>query len=357
MRKKIISIFLIVIFVVALAGCVFSLRALVNYESQSDHEQVRIETISRAEKTVVAVKTDSGHGSGIIYKKENLPNNEKRYSIITNHHVVEFGGEMSIYFGSSEDEIKVVDYASFAPQDIAVVRIITTKELNVHNSPVINENKRMELIKGQDVIAIGSPYSLELFNYVTTGIVSLTHRSYLGIDALTFMHDASLNPGNSGGPLFNLNGDLIGINVAKVATVNTQTGLIAAEGLGYALNINTIALTINSFIESDYIPAIARGRLGVTVMEVAGFILVHDPDLIKEDQDGVVVVDVDPTMGSYGKLEIYDLVTKINDKDITNLNDIRRELSGTKAGDAVSLTVIRKQGSEFVELEFDITLS
>lgn len=287
--KKILLTVLMILLTLTLFGCTLSTRANVTYESPSTDEQLRMDMIARVEPSVVAVKTDTGHGSGIIYKSEPVTSEDPevvieagltRYYILTNYHVVEDGGEMKIYFGKGYDEIPVVDYQGYQLFDIAVVRIETTRVLRVHEVGPINDNSILEIIKGQEVIAIGTPQDIDKFNYVTTGVISLNTFEYSNIPNLGIMHDAELNPGNSGGPLFNLNGDLVGINVAKVADIPTKDGTIAAEGLNYSLNINKIAPVIRNFKEADYITIVRKAKLGVTIQEIDIFLQENDASLI-----------------------------------------------------------------------------
>lgn len=356
MKKRLLVILIVISAFVLLTGCIQTRGNLV-YQSPHEYEQLRIDMIDRVIDSVVQVRTDSGSGSGIIFKQENLANNVKRYSILTNYHVIENGGEMSIYRGDVSTIIPVTDYAGNASYDVAVVRIETTEQLVVHSSPVLNENKRIEIVIAQDVYAIGTPQGTSNYNYVTSGIVSLLNRSYNGISNLTIMHNAELNPGNSGGPLFNLNGDLIAINVAKIATVSSSDDDIPAEGLNFSLNINTIAPVVRSFSESDYTEVVRRPRLGVTVQEIETFLVDNDASLLPENPVGVVVVGIDESRNAFGKIEIYDLVVEMNGVSITSIDDIAEQLTGAEFGDSHTLKVLRKVNGSFVEFTYTIILS
>ena len=358
MRKKILSILVTVFTVILLSGCAFSLRANVPYVSPTPYEELRINMIKTVEPSVVAVKTETGHGSGIIYKSEPVNGTDKtRYYVMTNYHVVEDAGEMTIHFGDAKDDIPAKDYAGYKPYDIAVVRFETTRVLRVHTVKPIEDNSITEILKGQDVYAIGTPQNIDKFNYVTQGIVSLTSYAYNGIAGLGIMHDAELNPGNSGGPLFNLNGDLIGINVAKVATVSGKDGSIAAEGLNYALSINKIAPTVRGF--TSFTPIERRARLGVTVQEVSVFLddPENDPSLLPENPVGVVVVGFDMTRNAKDVLELYDLIIEMNGAPVTSIADIAAQLEGAQFGDSHTLKVMRKIGSTFQSVTVTIILS
>lgn len=365
-RKKILLPILMLFLTVTLLGCTLQTRADVSYQSPSAYEQLRIDTIAEIEPSVVAVITETGHGSGIIYKSELVTSEDPeaiieegltRYYILTNFHVIEDGGEMKVHFGAGYEDIYVSDYQGYKDYDIAVVRIQTTRALRVHKVGPIDDNTLTEIIKGQDVIAIGTPQALDKFNYVTTGTVSLTTYAYNNLAGLGLMHDAELNPGNSGGPLFNLNGDLIGINVAKVADIATKDGNIAAEGLNYSLNINKIAPTIRNFNEINYTKVVRSPRLGITIQEITNFLENNDPSLLPDNPVGVVIIGFDKTRNAHKDLEEFDLIIKMNGLAISKIADLAAQLENAEFGDVHQLTVLRKVGTDFQEFTVSITLS
>ncbi len=364
--RKILFIIVTFLLTLSLIGCTIQTKATVTYESPSTYEELRMDVIAEVEPSVVVVITETGHGSGIIYKSEPVTSEDPnevitegltRYYIMTNNHVVEDGGEMKIHFGSGHDDIAVVDYQTYPLYDIAVVRIETTRELRVHFVAAIDQHAFIEIIKGQEVIAIGTPQDITKFNYVTTGTVSLVSYKYEGIEGLVLMHNAELNPGNSGGPLFNLNGDLIGINVAKITNVQTSDGSIPAEGLNYTLNINKIAPIVRDFLEVNYQRVERTPRLGVTIQEVSVFLEENEASLLPSNPVGVVVIGFDLTRNAHLVLEEYDLIIGINDKPVTSIADLAAELEGSDFGDVHVITVLRNVDGEFVEITVSIILS
>ena len=357
-RKLILSI-LTILLSLTLIGCTIETKAIESYVSPSTEEQLRIDMIAEVSPSVVAVVTETGHGSGIIYKSEPVQDasNVTRYFIMTNNHVVEDGGEMKVHFGPGQDDIAVKDYQTYPLFDVAVVRIETDRALRVHKIASIDENVFMEIIKGQEVVAIGTPRDLAFFNYVTTGVISIPTFAYEGINGLALMHDADLNPGNSGGPLFNLNGEVIGLNVAKITDVQTSDGMIAADGLNYALNINKLAPIIRGFLEDDYVDVVRSPKLGVTVQEVDVFLLENDPSLLPSNPVGVVVIGFDLTRNAHLVLEEYDLIIDMNGNPISSIANIAAELEGADFGDTHQVTVLRKVGSVFEEITVTIILS
>jgi len=357
MKRKWMNIIIVIFTVLLLAGCSLELRAEVPYVSPSSDEQLKIEMIAEVEESVVVVKTDSGHGSGIIFRVDDLGEGLFLYYVLTNNHVVEDGGEMKIHFGNIIDDIPATDYVGFESYDIAVVRFQTDEDIRVHHVGPIDDNTTTEIIKGQDVFAIGTPDDIQKFNYVTQGIVSLVSFPYNGVAGLALMHDAAINPGNSGGPLFNLNGDLIGINVAKVGDVSSSNGSLSSEGLGFALSINKIAPKIRSFIEEDYIDIVRKPKLGVTLQEVNIFLEENDAALLPANPVGVVVIDFDLTRNAYLVLEVYDLIFEMNGIAISSIPEIAAQLAEADFGDSHEFKVMRKIEDTFTIVTVTIILS
>lgn len=351
--KKILSITMMFIMVITLSSC-FDTRSSTPYQSPITYEQMRIDMIAEVSPSVIIVKTESGHGSGLIYHKEG-----DLYYAITNHHVVDDGGEMFIQFGNTRSPIPVIDVASSALYDVAVVRFRTTDNLPVYYSKAIEEGLLLEIVAGQDVYAIGTPEDITRYNYVTQGIVSMPSYPYKGIDNLGIMHDAELNPGNSGGPLFNLNGDFIGINVAKIPSISTSDGVIAAEGLNYSLNINEIYYKfLRTLTENDFTTVERRPRLGVTVQDSTVFR--EDPEQdqtkIPADRLGVVVIGLDETRDAINYLKVYDFIIEMNGTAINSIADLAAQLTDAQFGDTHVVKVLRNVAGNFVELTYTITL-
>lgn len=335
------------------------------YTPSNEYELGRIEMIERVEKSVVIVKTDSGHGSGVVYKKEAIEGTSQfRYSILTNYHVIEDGGEIMIKYGRDGLQVPVRSFASYPSYDIAVLRIETEEMLDyIDIAPISQPGTTIQIKRGQDVYAIGTPEELLKYNYVTSGIVSLTSYPYRGVTDLAIMHNAEVNPGNSGGPLFNYLGEVIGINVAKVPDVTSQFETIAAEGLNYALNMNIIAVAVNNFKEEDFTIIERIPRLGVTVRNLTDHRDLeinpdYDASLYPEDQvDGVVVIDFDLTRNGYKVLKLNDVIVEMNGKVVKEIPDISAELVGARMGDEHTVKVLRKVSGKFIAIIIKIILS
>jgi len=359
MKRRIIGLVLVLFSVILLTGCQMSFRAVENYQSPSTYEELRINMIKTVEQSVLIVKTETGHGSGIVFKVEDVDGtNLKRYYALTNYHVIEDGGEMYARFGGPETDIAIKDVKGYELYDIAIIRFETTKTIRVHEVKPINDNTIQEIVKGQDVYAIGTPQKIDKYNYVTQGIVSLPSYEYNNVSGLSVMHDAELNPGNSGGPLFNLNGELIGINVAKVTSISSKNGVIAAEGLNYSLNINKIAPMIRQMLASNnYDEVVRKPRLGISVQEISVFLEENEASLLPQNPVGVVVVGFDQTRYSLEHLALYDLIYEMNATAITSIADIAQQLTGANFGDNHTLKVYRKIGEVFVSVTVTFPLS
>lgn len=186
--------------------------------------------VDLASHSVVGVTTYSGTravslGSGVLYHYDAA---ENVYYLITNHHVIDGGDNYKVVF---EDETVVAAtlLGSDADVDIAVLSFSgkgLSQSLEV--SPLADSDT---VTKDRIVIACGHPQGYDFYGSVTMGVVSGTNRT-VGTDPVLYIqHDASINSGNSGGPLYNLAGQVIGINVSKYATTEI-------EGMGFAIPIN-----------------------------------------------------------------------------------------------------------------------
>jgi len=312
-----------------------------------------VEMLEKATPSVISVIGTGGLGSGIIYDVETLESGLFRYYALTNHHVVDGSDEIKIRFDEETFQIAVTDYQTSEAYDIAVLRIETDEVLPVYDIPPITQNEYVDIVNGQDVYAIGSPYSESYHNYVTQGVLSMTSFSYKGIRNLGIVHDAEINPGNSGGPLFNLNGEVIGVNVAKVISVNEDNQEYLLEGINYSLNINIISQVVNSFLESNYTDVVRTPKIGVTVSDYS---IEYDVYPIQYNQ-GVFVIGFDYTRSSYEVLKVEDLIISVNTYSISGIEDLALILQDKEFGDTLTLGIVRMIEGEAVEMTVEITLS
>lgn len=189
-----------------------------------------------------------GTGSGVIYYKALTVEGSYLYKVITNEHVVSVDSSVNVKAG--EEEYKIYDEAydeeitakligKDSEADIAVLEFVSKREYNA-----VTFAKKEDIKVGNYVIAVGTPIDIEFYNTCTYGIVSRIKETYI-------QHDAAINSGNSGGPLFNIYGKLIGINNSKLSG-STSTG-VSIEGIYFAIPIDVVAETVKEITGLDEI--------------------------------------------------------------------------------------------------------
>ncbi len=273
----------------------------------------------------------SGVGSGIIVDSDGY--------ILTNSHVISDGNakEIQVLFEDGEKvNAEVVWVDSY--MDLAVLKV------NKTNLPVAVLGDSDSLMVGELAIAIGNPLGLEFQRTVTSGIISGLNRSVQVDDNMVIENliqtDASINPGNSGGPLLNAKGEVVGINTAKISS---------AEGLGFAIPINTAKPIIEEVIKTGTYQKAYIGIKGVSVEEYEMGLGV---DLAAES--GVVVLEVQANSpASKAGLQNGDIITKMNDKDIEDMYDLKNSLYSYKPGEKISLEILRNGEKKTVEVTLE----
>lgn len=289
----------------------------------------------KGQKTVVGITTDvvrqyntffgpqtqkgQSMGSGFIVD----PNGY----IVTNAHVIGDGKyekiTVSLIDGSTEvGEVLWYD----TTLDLAIVKI------NKTGLPAVEFGDSDQLKVGEPVVAIGNPMTLDLERTVTQGIVSGLDRSIAFEDGTVIepliQTDASINSGNSGGPLFNAKGQVIGINTAKVST---------AEGLGFSIPVSTAKPIIDQIIKNGKLSSVYVGIKGV---DVETYETALGVDVAAEY--GVVVVEtIANSPATEAGLKTGDVITAIDGDKIESMPDLKRNLYEYKDGDKAELTIIR----------------
>jgi serine protease Do len=255
-----------------------------------------------------------GVGSGFIVSPDGY--------IMTNAHVVEGASEMTVRL-TDRREYKAKLIGSDKASDIAVIKI-DGKAL-----PVVSLGNADALQVGEWVVAIGSPYNFD--NTVTSGIVSAKARPLGGESYTPFIQtDVPVNPGNSGGPLFNMNGEVVGIN----SQIYSETG--GFQGISFAIPIN-IALHVKDELIAH--GKVTRGRLGVTIQEVNQQ-LANSFGLPRPM--GALVNQVAPDgPASKTSLKEGDVITRIDNHDIDRSSDLPAYVAELKPGTKANLQVWR----------------
>jgi serine protease Do len=257
----------------------------------------------------------SGAGSGVIMSADGY--------IMTCAHVISGASHITVTIGDDHYDADVVGQDS--ESDIAVIKINTTGL----TPAVMGDSDGLAV--GEQVVAVGNPLG-QLGGTVTEGIVSALNRDVVVEDQeMTLIQtSASVSPGNSGGGLFNMAGELIGI-------VNAKSSDSSAEGLGFAIPINNAYKVAQDLIENGYVSG--RPAMGITVVTI-------DSDS-KAAQYGVstygvyvYVIEKDSPAQAAG-LQVGDRIISINDTEVTQSSDLTGAIAACKVGDTVTLTVAR----------------
>jgi serine protease Do len=255
-----------------------------------------------------------GAGSGFIVSEDGY--------ILTNAHVVAEADEVTVRMTDRREyPAKVI--GADAVTDVAVIKI------EAENLPTVRIGNAETLEPGQWVAAIGSPFGLE--NSVTVGVVSATSRA-LGMGAAVpfIQTDVAVNPGNSGGPLFNLQGEVVGVN----SMIFSQTG--GYMGLSFAIPIDVAIDVRDQLIETG---RVVRGRIGVVVQDMnAQFAESFGLDRPR----GALVSSVEKG-GPADKagIRVGDVILSLNDKPIDRFSDLSSSVAAMKPGSEAKLTVWR----------------
>ena len=282
-------------------------------------------------------------GSGII-----ISQNDSELLVVTNNHVVEGSDTLTVTFNdgnSVEAQIKGTDSA----RDLAVVAVpldkILDDTMNAIKVATLGDSDSLKV--GEPAIAIGN--ALGYGQSVTTGIVSATGRTIDGFDGEYIQTDAAINPGNSGGALLNANGEVIGINSAKI---NSS----AVEGMGFAIPISDASDVIQNLMNKETRSKVSdeeRGYLGIKGYDVSeeGAQMYNMPTgvYVKEVMSGGGAEKAGLTKGS--------IITGFEGSSISGMSSLQEQLQYYKAGEEVTLTVqIPDKNGEYTEKDIKVTL-
>lgn len=286
----------------------------------------------------------ASEGSGVIYKK----NGNDAY-LVTNTHVINGASKVDIRLADgTKVPGEIVGSDTFS--DIAVVKISSEKV-----TTVAEFGDSSQLNVGETAIAIGSPLGSEYANTVTQGIISSLNRNVSlksedgqAISTKAIQTDTAINPGNSGGPLVNIQGQVIGITSSKIAS----NGGTSVEGLGFAIPSNDVQNIIKQ-LESD--GKVTRPALGIQMVNLSN---VGANDLRKLNipsglTSGVVVRSVQSNMPANGHLQKYDVITKVDEKEITSSTDLQHALYNHAIGDTIKITYYRNGKEETTSIKLD----
>ena len=270
-------------------------------------------------------------GSGFIYTADGY--------IVTNQHVVANASSINVTLYNG-DTYPATLVGSDSDYDVAVLKI-DAKDL-----PAVTLGSSTDVNVGDTVLAIGNPLG-ELTFSMSQGIVSCVNRA-INVEGTPFnmiQVDASINPGNSGGPLMNLYGEVVGIVSAKYSSYADTT----VEGLGFAIPINDVQSIIKDIIENGSVgnKAYMAITAGTMTQQMAAQYKINATE-------GVFVYSVeDGGAGDKAGLKLGDVITKLNDTQITSMEDLSAAKKCFKGGDTVTLTVLRDGKEITTQLTFD----
>lgn len=275
------------------------------------------------------VEVPQGAGTGFVW--------DNKGHIVTNYHVVEGGNTFVITFHNDKNQYKAKVVGTAPAKDIAVLKL---QKLPPNLKP-IKVGSSKDLLVGQMSLAIGNPFGLD--HSISKGIISALGRKIDGIGGVKIHEmiqtDAAINQGNSGGPLLNSSGEVIGMNTMIFSTSGSSSGL------GFAVPVDTINRNVPQIIKYGKVirPAIGIGILDDRKKKSLGV-----------DKGAVITYIVPKGAASdaklegmmkdeYGRIFIGDIILEINKKAVNNLDDIYHELDKYKVGQEVTITYLRKK--------------
>lgn len=291
---------------------------------------------------VVAISNESLHtniygqssktassGSGFLVSSDGY--------VVTNYHVVKGATTLRVFTLEKEYEAKLIGYDS--ANDIAVLKIEGT------NLPFVKLGSSDALYVGDQVLAIGNPLG-ELTSTLTVGYVSAKDRmvntdgSYINM----LQTDASINSGNSGGPLFNAYGEVIGITTAKYSGTSNSGATI--EGIGFAIPIDDVADMIHDLMTRGYI---SGAYLGIMVRDM-------DPAVCETYGLPLGVLVDEATKGNCAEkagVQAKDIIVRLGTYEISNMADLTKALREYAPGDKTTITVFRGGAEKILDITLD----
>ncbi len=271
------------------------------------------------------VEMPQGAGSGFVY--------DSNGHIITNYHVVQGGSSFVITFHNDPKQYKASIVGTAPDKDIAVLKL---NEKPSQLVPIVFGSSK-DLLVGQHSFAIGSPFGLDYT--LTTGVISALGRKIDGIGGVKINNmiqtDAAINMGNSGGPLLDSNGRLIGMNTVIYSTSGSSAGL------GFAVPADTIKVIVPQLIQHG---KVIRPGLGIGILSDREK-MIYSLGRTK----GIIVAYVDEkgpagraglrgiTQDQFGRRYLGDIILSVGDQEVNNLDDIYQVLEKHKIGEEVSV--------------------
>ena len=265
-----------------------------------------------------------GMGSGFILREDGI--------VLTNAHVVD---------GADEVTVKLIDKREFKAKvlgqdkmsDVAVLKI------DAKGLPTLKIGNSANTRVGEWVLAIGSPFGFE--NSATAGIVSAVSRSLPDDNYVPFIQtDVAVNPGNSGGPLFNMAGEVIGIN----SQIYSRSG--GYQGLSFAIPIEVVMNVEEQIVKHG---KVQRGRLGITIQQLDQSLA--DSFGMKKPGGALVSAVENDSPAAKAGIEPGDVIVSVNGKEVTASNELPPLIANIQPGNSAKLQVWRKGGLRDIDVK------
>ena len=276
--------------------------------------------------------TAAASGSGFIITDDGY--------IVTNHHVIEGANSVKVtLYDNTQYDAEIV--GSDESNDIAVLKIDASGLTPV----TLGDSEALSV--GDNVVAIGNPLG-ELTFTLTSGVVSAKDRSITTSNSVMMnliQTDCAINSGNSGGALFNMYGEVVGVTNAKYSSNSSTEASI--DNIGFAIPINNVKDIVTSIIENGYV---VKPYIGVSVETVSS-----DMKSYGIPEGAVVRVVNEDSPAEKAGLKENDIITKADDEDITSSNDLVSKIKKASKGDKIKLTVYRQGEEKTIELTVDET--
>ncbi len=285
--------------------------------------------------------TSTGGGSGFI-----VGIGDSEIFIATNNHVVENATKITITF-CDDTEVEATVRATDSDNDLAIISVpideLTSDTLNQITVAKLGNSDTAEV--GEMVVAIGN--ALGYGQSVTVGYLSAKDRTveYEGLTLTLLQTDAAINEGNSGGPLFNLDGEVIGINCAKYSSETV-------EGMCFAIPISIATPILDELMSREIVSEEEQGYLGINIKTLSS-----DVASLYGMPEGVYVYSV-VDGGSAAEAGIYsgDIITAVNGKEVSTSEELKSLVNSYKYGTTISVTLQRSTGGKWTEMTIDVTL-
>ena len=299
--------------------------------SQNADCVVSISTESASLNVFGQVSSSASSGTGFIISADGY--------IITCYHVVEGAQNITVSdFGGKKYKAELAGYDD--RKDLAVLKI------DASGLKYVSVGDSNSLAVGQSVYAVGNP--LGEYSYsMTSGIVSALDRE-INIDGSPinmFQLDAAVNPGNSGGPVFNGYGEVIGMVTAK-------TAMNGVEGIGFAVPIDDIIESANQIMQNGYVSG--RPYMGIAASDSRINLRIQNGRIVSEGVEGAYVESVEKgSCADKAGIKQGDIITAVGDKKISSCSDLQTAKKAYSAGDKADITVYRSGSERKLSICFD----